>query len=568
MNLPKRNFSLLAGLAISVVMLTGTSFAQQNAIGFDAYRFQTQGGGAYFDLTATPNQFDSIDITLPAGSTQGGGTYVGVPNLTMDPADYQLEFKFKLNAGHVADTVNIVARQNDGTVGVTAGEDFQWYFTDLNNRFNTGTPDADGYVTLIRDVTELPNPFNGSTTEPWDGRYQAFGKDVDGDMLFDTNVVQGSEPNGILEMQVQASGDDVNGWDAIDMTVKSVRFVQKNPGNVVATFDNSGVNGTWGSVQAAGAFQRDDTTALTNVIIDADVDANTGFASGGAWLNTIPSETTFNADDYRIELTAKLLPNNTATEMGVILKDLDGYDGSDPALTPASGEEHGYNFDITQLNSSTMTTISMPANTPTWTNARGFNFTSDGDGDLTDFNLYEFQIGPLWESFDRLNIEIEKVQIVANAVATDCDFDGDGDCDIADIDALYQNWGVLGGAFDLDGSGTVETNDIVEWLTQASSPSNPFNANGKTFVLGDLDFDGDVDSTDLGALLNNFNDASGLGYTSGNLNDDTLVNSSDLGVLLNNFNFTSAAASAVPEPGAMSLVGIACMAMLFVRRRR
>ena len=76
------------------------------------------------------------------------------------------------------------------------------------------------------------------------------------------------------------------------------------------------------------------------------------------------------------------------------------------------------------------------------------------------------------------------------------------------------------------------------------------------YPLGDLDLSGDVNSTDLGLLLNNFSATSGVHYCGGELDADSLVNSTDLGLLLNNFgvSVSSAAASAVavPEPATFS----------------
>ena len=133
----------------------------------------------------------------------------------------------------------------------------------------------------------------------------------------------------------------------------------------------------------------------------------------------------------------------------------------------------------------------------------------------------------------------------------DCDFDGDGACDATDLNLLYENFGTTTAGFDLNGDGNVTGGDIAAWLAAASSPDNPFNTDGNTFVLGDVDLNGAVNSIDLGLLLNNFLDSSGLLYEAGNLNDDAIVDSIDLGLLLNIFLFTSqnsAAVSAVPEP--------------------
>lgn len=159
---------------------------------------------------------------------------------------------------------------------------------------------------------------------------------------------------------------------------------------------------------------------------------------------------------------------------------------------------------------------------------------------------------------------------VSVGVSLICDADGDGDCDQPDIDALYAAFGSAG-PLDLDSSGAVDESDIALWLAAASDPSNPYKtASGGTasdvYVLGDVNLDGDVNSTDLGQLLNNFGDASTTTWSIGNLNGDPFVDSADLGLLLNNFG--AASASAVPEPNAMSILWLGITGLLLVRKRR
>lgn len=139
-----------------------------------------------------------------------------------------------------------------------------------------------------------------------------------------------------------------------------------------------------------------------------------------------------------------------------------------------------------------------------------------------------------------------------------CDTTGDGDCDLEDIERLFE---------------FAPTSDDVDiWLLQASS----FNNDGLTFRLGDIDLDGDVDSTDLGKLLNNFGPDFGMGaqtgplpfYSKGDLTFDGYIGSSDLGRLLNNFGFTSAATVAVPEPDLpWPLLMVGCLSLLPGSRR-
>ncbi len=151
-----------------------------------------------------------------------------------------------------------------------------------------------------------------------------------------------------------------------------------------------------------------------------------------------------------------------------------------------------------------------------------------------------------------------------------CDADEDGDCEQDDIDALYTAIGDSNLAFDLNGDGLVNADDIDTWLAEASQPENTYNPDGNTFIMGDTDLDGKVDSSDLGRLLNNFNASTQLTWSQGNLNADDAVNSVDLGILLNGFGFESALATqSVPEPSGVSvLLGALCSIVGMSRRRR
>jgi len=96
-------------------------------------------------------------------------------------------------------------------------------------------------------------------------------------------------------------------------------------------------------------------------------------------------------------------------------------------------------------------------------------------------------------------------------------------------------------------------------------------------ALGDTNFDGHVDVTDLGTLATNYGAASGATWSQGDLSHDGAVNVTDLGDLASNYGAsspigalpaTAAAAStvAVPEPcGALASV---VMLLCFAHRRR
>ena len=154
------------------------------------------------------------------------------------------------------------------------------------------------------------------------------------------------------------------------------------------------------------------------------------------------------------------------------------------------------------------------------------------------------------------------VQVV-NMPSLPCDYVDTGDgCDIDDLDALYAG---------SDGApGPVSPVLIDQWLADASRPDNPAKLDpADTYVIGDLDLDGDVNSFDLGNLLNNFGSSGDLQWGNGDINASGTVDSTDLGALLNNFGTTSALNIAVPESSNLLLFPMALAAIFVcVRDRR
>ena len=85
---------------------------------------------------------------------------------------------------------------------------------------------------------------------------------------------------------------------------------------------------------------------------------------------------------------------------------------------------------------------------------------------------------------------------------------------------------------------------------------------------GDVNFDNVVDFTDLGILLNNYNQVST--FASGDFDYSGMVDFTDLGILLNNYNQSAPTLSpvtAVPEPTTAVLAIFACASMWLLKKR-
>ena len=188
-----------------------------------------------------------------------------------------------------------------------------------------------------------------------------------------------------------------------------------------------------------------------------------------------------------------------------------------------------------------------------------------GSFDVTSADLAESQI----TVFGRNSfVPPNEIRFVGSRLAIKngrtADFSGDGKLDCDDITQLMQRIGAATDVrFDLTGDGTVDVQDRDAWLSDAGQ----FHlGEGRRFLAGDVTFDGAVDSSDLGVLLNRFGQVGPHGWCDGNLNGDAFVNSLDLGRLLNDFKRTSV--SAVPEPLGFTQALVFLVAALYLLRRR
>ncbi len=138
-------------------------------------------------------------------------------------------------------------------------------------------------------------------------------------------------------------------------------------------------------------------------------------------------------------------------------------------------------------------------------------------------------------------------------LVADCDFDRDQSCALDDIDQLMNVIAAdtHNSFFDLNGDSIVDDRDRDEWLDLAAQE----NGFAESYLLGDSNLDGIVNSADLNALALNwqqdFDDWSGGNFTSG------AVTSLDLNELALNWQqsipIAASNAAPVPEPSTLFL---------------
>lgn len=189
-----------------------------------------------------------------------------------------------------------------------------------------------------------------------------------------------------------------------------------------------------------------------------------------------------------------------------------------------------------------------------------YSFRVNADGSFT-------QLGPI---VDTQGVRPEYIATWRGLRA--CDFDLDTDCDIDDLNLLMAEGPIADGVttqpgindqFDLDGNGVIDLADRDEWLAGAADE----NALGSPYKLGDANLDGMVDGEDFLAW-NAAKFTTTLRWDQGNFNGDPLTDGADF-LLWNTNKFTSSdLMSAVPEPGAGSMMIFSLMLTLLASRDR
>jgi hypothetical protein len=146
--------------------------------------------------------------------------------------------------------------------------------------------------------------------------------------------------------------------------------------------------------------------------------------------------------------------------------------------------------------------------------------------------------------------------LTAHVVGSLCDFDSSGACDVDDLDELLDAIGGNNPVYNLDPTDAViNSGDRDAWLSIAGTENL-----GTSYVLGDTDLDGDVDSGDLNNLGSSWRSTDNPGWMNGDFNGDDVVNPSDLNDLGLNWQYgvpNAAKSVVVPEPSGLGALASA-----------
>jgi hypothetical protein len=110
---------------------------------------------------------------------------------------------------------------------------------------------------------------------------------------------------------------------------------------------------------------------------------------------------------------------------------------------------------------------------------------------------------------------------------------------------------------------------LVAWDDYGRGVLDETMINVTPSIPGDADLDGDVDADDVAILADNWNTSSGMDWEDADFNWDGAVDSADYTILALYYGSgTGGGGSPVPEPGIVSLLSLAAVALVLRRRGR
>jgi hypothetical protein len=403
-HLNSRRLGALAALLLSLCATRGEAavFAVYDATQHNANGFAF---GDFNDFFAVDTSAGKISIDINQDLDGADGLFGGMGSdlvADFDPNTTQLEIALTVAPENLASNFRIVLVDNDGP---DTGEEYQFYF-DL-----TGiTP---GVPTLLTQSLVNPGPV-------W---RQAAYNQTDGDQI---------QNYGLRQVQIQS---EYGGTNRLKIDVDSVKLIDPDNPLLIefntATYEAQTQTFSFGTFSSAGALDTSGSTFLINADPATQQDPGGGFGFNGLNVN-------FNAEDYQIEIEARLLPGNTAEEFNLVLGDNDG-----PEL---GAEDFNFFINTSNFNTSTFTTFTIPLGSGSESNFVTQYESTPGDG-LQNFGLNQMQIQSAGADPGILRLEVLRFSIVERPDGIAGDFNGDGRVDGLDF-LLWQRDSSVGSLSD------------------------------------------------------------------------------------------------------------------------
>lgn len=458
-----------------------------------------------------------------------------------DPAEYQIEVKFKPNSGKGGPIFDNTAPLF--TVGLDQLDGFVWdaeagaykrandaitynigsAANPINTWYATAPKDANGYAIYTVPasqpnfvgrgfyfkygdgtfrtndvVTGAGRTFN-QTTQLWEDANDGLDPMSFGGGATDP-ARPGSQlktPQGVPLMSFGAP----NAEAGLSVEIAYISLKRITPGPIAARIDsNSGFTYRFGSgftypntgppiaipgdayglgyiPAATDQISRFDQNGMTNLKINMR-QPDAANETHRIVLRQGPGATEFDGTTATVNIRAKLLAGNTVPNLTIVAKDLDGNDTA--ALQGA--DEYTTVVPTSMFNSSTFTTVSVPLSSFNLSATNPFGFTNAGDGVRTNFNLYEFAL-LIPPDTGLLKMEMEYLEIRLPTQGLIGDYNDDKKVDAADYTIWRNNVGNAGTTLKnrdpANGSGVVVQADYTSWKKNFGSMGGSGSLSGQ-----------------------------------------------------------------------------------------